>query len=80
MLKRKEVDYLNALNRQYREAKEKIENRDKFIEHQQKELEKIKDENLRYYMFKLTIENILNGKRKPEEIIDKIKKELLSLR
>lgn len=87
MFKRKEVDYLNALNRQYRDAKEKIENRDKFIEKQQEELEKTKAElekaKAKYrnlYLFELSIESLVNGKREPEEIIDRIKKELLSLR
>jgi len=70
---KKEVEYLNALNRQYREAKEKIENRDKFIEQQQKELDDYKD-------VMLAIENLVNGKRKPEDIVNRIKKELLSLR
>ena len=73
MFAKKEVEYLNALNRQYREAKLKIENRDKFIEQQEKELEKYKE-------FAMVVENLVNGKRKPEDIVDRIKKELLSLR
>lgn len=73
MFAKKEVEYLNALNRQCREAKLKIENRDKFIEQQEKELEKYKE-------FAMVVENLVNDKRKPEDIVDRIKKELLSLR
>lgn len=76
---KKDVDYLNALNRQYRQAKSKIENRDKFIAQQQNELDETKAKYMKLRTFELMVENLVNGKRKPEEIIDRIKKELSSV-
>ena len=61
---RKDAKYMNALL--------KIRNRNKFIEQQQNELDKHKK-------CVLAIESLVNGKREPKDIVDRIKKELSSV-
>ena len=69
---KKECDLINALNRQYKEAEQKIENRDKFIAGQ--------DEKLKAYENDMnTMRDIMIGEGTIIDKHDKIK-ELLSLR
>lgn len=85
MFWRKEREIVN-LKSDLKNEKSKVFYRNKFIEKQQEELEKTKEElekaKTKYrnlYLFELSIESLVNGKREPEEIIDRIKKELSSL-
>ena len=79
MFWRKQTEILNLELKLARE-KDKVFNRNKFIDQQQKELDETKAKYMKLRTFELMVENLVNGKREPEDIIDRIKKELLSLR
>lgn len=67
--KDKEIDLLNTKLNLMREQ-EKVANRDKFIAKQQEEFDTLKNN---VESFKMDFENITKGKRKPEDMLEKIK-------